>query len=65
VPAAGGKIVHLKEYMPAAGEAFWGVVCTVFVTLIQISVINRKNTHTITIKSCNKVIKTINQVRTE
>ena len=46
-------------------RSFWVLVCTIFVYLRQISSINRKNTHIITIKSCNKVIKTINQVRTE
>ena len=63
--ARGGKIVHLKEYLPAAGGAFGGVVCTVFVNFIQISDTNSKNTRSITIKSCHKVIRAVNQVRTE
>ena len=65
LPAAGGKIVHLKEYLPAAGGAFGGVVCTVFVNFIQISDTNSENTRSINIKSCHKVIRAVNQVRTE
>ena len=63
--AVGGKIVHLKEYLPAAGEAFGGLVCTVFINFTRISGTNFQNTHTITIKSCNKAIGTIFQARTE
>ena len=65
MPAAGGKIVHLKDYGARRRRSFWTVICTVFVNLRQLSSTNRINTRTITIKSYNKAIGAINQARNE